>query len=682
MIRIPPESRWFQANSSDLFGSLSATKNINLDEEGYIKLSSRSVSIMSRDTGAPNGDSDVGLPHSFGRNGEGDFLVVTSDEPLEISITSSTITAAEDADDAGDNPTYSSNSYGAWFQNRWYTTEDADLVYKTGSAWTDLTLSPALTASEPHPLEVFRSRNTLCIGNGNIVQQYDTSHAASVHLTLPTDFTVVGLAYSGARMGVITELDSSISGQNQDAFFFVWDGASTSADTGIPIGSDRAAGIVAYQGTWVIITRSGNLLMYTGGGFKTIGSFPFYFRNVVWGDLSNDLSRGLNMVVEGDVILINISFEMDQYGKRLESTLPYCPSGVWCWDPKVGLYHRYSYSISNASSITATDSNINTSTNEITKTTGTIPPTGAVMRLVGTLTIGGLQNRTDYYCIKVSSTVFKLAETYEKALAGIAIDLTSVASGTHNFVAFDLIDYGATKTDAISGGIALFGTQNMIYDHAIFGSDLDDYDSTSGFKHVNITTPNLENRGYFITAKVPASGTEGSYERMIVPFRPLKTGDVVKIKVKDMELSGLPVSTDQGGIKCAWLGDSEFSFVGDLSDVKTAFDAGKEIDCEIIGGAGAGAIAKVSAISYQSSTGTYAVSLDEAVLGAASGRYCTAVFDNWRLVKTVDSTSLDNVNGYAEVVLSTPSKWNIYKIELQGVETTVEPLLLIEKPRK
>ena len=147
-------------------------------------------------------------------------------------------------------------------------------------------------------------------------------------------------------------------------------------------------------------------------------------------------------------------------------------------------------------------------------------------------------------------------------------------------------------------------------------------------------------------------------------------------------MKGLPVSTDQAGAKCSWVSTTEFNVVADLSDVKTAFDAGNEIDCEIIGGAGAGAIAKVTGISYESSSGTYAVALGESVLGATSGRYCTAVFDNWRLVKTVDSTSLDNINGYAEVVLSTPSKWNIYKIELQGVETTVEPLLLIEKPRK
>jgi len=41
MIRLPADTneKWFQPNNSDKFGSLWYTKNINLDEEGYIKLS-------------------------------------------------------------------------------------------------------------------------------------------------------------------------------------------------------------------------------------------------------------------------------------------------------------------------------------------------------------------------------------------------------------------------------------------------------------------------------------------------------------------------------------------------------------------------------------------------------------------------------------------------------------------
>jgi hypothetical protein len=48
-----------------------------------------------------------------------------------------------------------------------------------------------------------------------------------------------------------------------------------------------------------------------------------------------------------------------------------------------------------------------------------------------------LQPKTDYYLFKTSSTVFKLARTYEDALAQVAIDLTDQGSGTHWFVLAD-----------------------------------------------------------------------------------------------------------------------------------------------------------------------------------------------------------------------------------------------------
>jgi hypothetical protein len=96
------------------------------------------------------------------------------------------------------------------------------------------------------------------------------------------------------------------------------------------------------------------------------------------------------------------------------------------------------------------------------------------------------------------------------------------------------------------------------------------------------------------------------------------------VKYKNKDLLGLPVTTPQGRIstrnQCAWNGANTFSTTADLAAAKTAFDAGNELECEIIGGAGAGGIAKITDISYGS--GTYAVTLEEDIDGATSGRYC------------------------------------------------------------
>jgi hypothetical protein len=56
------------------------------------------------------------------------------------------------------------------------------------------------------------------------------------------------------------------------------------------------------------------------------------------------------------------------------------------------------------------------------------------------------------------------------------------------------------------------------------------------------------------------------------------------------------------------------------------------------------------------------------------------VFDNWKLVKTI--TSSDNEKGYADVPIGSQSKWNIYKLELEGKGVTLEPLRLISRKQK
>lgn len=675
MIRVPSDYKWKSSNNSDLFGNVVQSKNLNFDEEGYVKLSSRLVSVMSEDT-----DGDFQLPVAFGRKGEGSFEIVTagsSADPFDASISATAITVTEDS--SSNNPNFTADSSGVWFQNRWYTSVTDDLHYKSGSTWTDAGLS--LTSSVPHPLEVFRNRNTLCVGNANVVKQYTTAHAASVDLTIPADFVVIGLAYSGNKMGIITKLSATADGQNQDAYFFVWDGKTTSANSGVPIGSDMAAGIVAYKGSWVIVTRTGQLLLWNGGGFTELAAFPFYFKNLIWGDFANRVGKGVNMWVEGDVIYINLNLQMDQYGKLREDFLPGCPSGTWCLDPKVGLYHRYSPSLSPISAVVVAQGDVNTTTNVLTKTSGTIPETGNPAKYTDDQgsAIGGLAEFETYYVIKVSSTTFKLASSKENAEAGIAIDLTSQGGTQHTFMVVDVRDFGASAIGD-AGGIALMGVQSPLYDHVILGADMKDYDSASNVNHLNVSISDLENRGYLVTAKVLPSFAEDTQRKLIVPFRPLKEADQIIAKVRNTDLLGIPVTTAQGGAGFTWTGTDEFYTTANLSAVKTAFDADHEIECEIISGAGAGAMAKVSSITEED--GTYALELAESVPGAAGTRVGDAVFHNWKVIKTIQAGTTDAAKGYAEFSVAKAGKWAQYKFELRGIETTIEPFLIDVKARK
>lgn len=680
MIRIPNPT-WQQSNKSDKFGNLSATRCINLDQEGYVKLSSRAMSVYTEDSSAPGFDSQIGRIITIGRYGDGDFTSVTSDSNHDIDLSSTVVDGVEDEE--ASNPSYTVNSWGAFWQNRWYVTTATTLAYKAISggptgAWTANAVT-GLTSGVTHALEVFKNRNTLCITDANVVRQYDTSHSAGTAVTLPSDYEAIALAYSNYRMGIITRLASTLEGQGTDAYFFVWDGSSTSASMGIPIGSDAAVAIVAYKGSWVILTRTGQLLFFNGGGFDELAAFPFYYSTYVWGDFINKVALGQIMWVEGDVIYINVAFNMDQYGRFLESYLPYCPSGIWAYDPKVGLYHRYAPSQSYLNTLTVTSGGVNTTTNVLTANSGTVPSTGSMVRYAdaGGTPITGLKEYHDYFVIKLSSTTFSLAETYDAALLGAAIDITSTGAATNSFLSLEMLDFNAVDINN-SGALTVVGTYDQWGDHMIFGSDVYDYDSTNAWQHYMVTVPNAPNRGYFVTAKIYSQGTTDTQQKLVLRHKLLQDGDMIVIKEKHTDLFGLPTSTRRATNGVTWTAQNAFYTTADIEEVYDAWTAGHAIEVEVLSGAGAGAMAEISDITYAS--GTYAVTLNEDIPYVIGGRVANVQFDNFKEYARV---TVDNQkDGYVDCPIGLSSKWSMYKVELRGVNTTIEDVTLVSVPHK
>jgi hypothetical protein len=104
-----------------------------------------------------------------------------------------------------------------------------------------------------------------------------------------------------------------------------------------------------------------------------------------------------------------------------------------------------------------------------------------------------------------------------------------------------------------------------------------------------------------------------------------------------------------------WLTDTEFTFVGDLSDV----EEGDE--CEIMDGTGAGLIAHVASTPTTSST-TYTVALDSAI-GEAGG-VSTVRFQNW---KKIDSTITSADGEHKTVGTGKVNTWVQFKLVFRGL---------------
>lgn len=669
MIKIPSQD-WNQPNTSDKLGSLFATKNVNLDERGYIKLSPRSVKIIDEATNA-----DLGIAHAIGRYSQGEFQVATtSDANFLLDIDTQTLSATEES--GTNEPTMTANSHAKFWIGRWHASTATAVLSKAANGSSSATWTSritGLTSGVRHYMEVFASRNQFCVTNGNVVKQYDTSYASTVDLTVDADYEVVGIAYNAGRMGVITAIANSAADGVKEAKFYDWDGGTTTA-TGYGLETDRAIGIVPYRSSFAVLTRTGELKYFNGGGFETLAVFPFFVEDK-WFSLSGTSGGEIGdlMSVDGDSILINIATVLNAFGRKGEVSEPHIPSGIWYYDPAVGLYHRYSPSISQVGLFTVTSGNVNTTTNVLTVSSGTVPATGNIARYIYTDTteIGGLTKNHDYYIVKASATTFKLATTLENAINNITIDITSTGGSTNNFLMYTLDDYGATHYTA-SGAIGSFAETNAIYQDILFGGDVYTH-AVANNDTLCMVVPYLENRGWVMTPKIFSNTAEDTYRVLTVKYRPLKTDDKIVVKGRVRNLVGLPVSAPNSNTsdEAVWVSKTEFYTSTDLSDVETHFNNGHEIEVEFTAGAGGGQTSKLTSITGEN--GVYSCAVEDEIIGAQSGRKSFFSMDNWTTLATITSSDEDAT----DVPLDKFSgKFVQFKIELRGSETTIEELLI------
>lgn len=675
MIRIPNTDKRFSiTNNSDLFGNIWYTKNCNFDEEGYIKQSSRSVAVLTKEDA-----TNFNTPASLGRSGDANFRVVNNNQPFKAELSSGlTFTLEQDTDSGA--PGLSVDSRGVWFNSRWYVTTATGLYYKSGSTWTNTGIS--LTSGKTHAICVNKSAQTLLISDGNTVKQIDTSHSTSGlgQLTIPATYEVTHISYNNNTIGIATKLDDTVSTINEEAYFFIWNGATSQASQGFGIGSDSTMGLKAYKSSFALLARAGNLMVYNGGGFEIVASFPYYFKSLQ----VTDQNIGDNMDVDGDVIYINMSNYLNSFGERQEAYIENFPAGIWCFDPKVGLYHRYSSSLSKMKSTIALDSGVDISTNIITVGDAVVPETGeqVIFYYNPQSPIGGLMFGLVYYVIKVNSSSFKVATSYQNAIDGQSIDLTSTGSSINQLVFLTVNDFGQSLNLTRSGAVTSVGKNSLIYDHMVFGVELQDFDGTAPDPTLCITTPQFRNISSFVTTKGVSNNITDQYQKLYIKYRPLAENDRIIIKYKDKDILGLPVTTPQipSFYTCTWTSSTTLTTNANLAAAKTYFDAQQlqspigELECEITAGAGAGQMSQITNITE--SSGTYTITLSDTIVGAVNTRNCDIIINNYKLLGEITYADTEN---YKEFPIALTSKWCQVKVIMDGVEITIEELQIINE---
>jgi hypothetical protein len=676
MYKIPNENKFAQTNESDKTGNIYLTKNMNFDEAGYIQLEKRTRVIGSADDMADleNGTFGstpvqcIGYTNNQLYIGANNAIYYSTATETDDILTWTKVTAAGI-------PTLGNTSDFLSWGGALYVASGSEVGYiAAANSYTQSTTDNGTF------LCIFENLNLLAYCVDNVVKLMNSSNTVIQTLTLPTDYTVASMAWNNDRLYIGTIARQS---EGDNAMLFVWDGLGTGYNAAYPIEGHSIFSVTRYKNGVALITSNGEL-MFCSGGLSTLAYLPIYYSKYKWSNATTSSpytrvsARGL-MADKDKLYLALYSRFTNLVDEFKPNWLATFPSGVWCFDPKVGLYHRWSVGVSVSDLTNAiTTASVDVDTNVITVAGLTVPPTGTPCFYFDNRSteIAGLIPSNRYFTIKVTDATLKLASTYANAIAGTAIDLTGTGNNAQYITFHPNSEFGGTRNimgSIFKGNFDSSGNiSRAITNQLFFGSFVQGLSATAMDTTALSTVQDFqENRGYFITPKLDSDQITDIFQKMVLKWKTgLNAEDKIVVKYRTAD-NTLKDYTSETLINITWVDSNTFTIVDDLSNVSV----GDEV--EFISGAGAGYLAHITALTNDA--GTYTVDIDETVENVVAGNRGLVVFANWTKLVEIDATS---TLGYEDLAINVSGKWIQLKVELRGIETKIEELQIINATHK
>lgn len=658
-VRIPQlDKKWSVAQEGDFFGNVQDTRNVNFDDRGRISLSKKPT-VISSSAFDVTGNADIR-----------DILSIAPDNAAHLVVTNNRVftfnenTAVLTRETNTSTPVIFNGSDGVIFNSLKFvsgTTTIGNIVL--GGSWTERITG--LTSNVPHPMANFENKLQLAVGNGNEVRTYNTSYSLQVTMTLPSEYVVTSIRWRGNKIYIGTR-----NRAGQYAKIFTWNGSGTEAQAGHTVNATWVYSLTDFLSSMTALTSSGQLLWFNGGGFEKLSNFPIYYTDKSW--LSNDsyLGKCLNrgMVADGDLLYINIDGTAELNGVQPEGD-NVMPSGVWCFDPKVGLYHRNSPATNKYQTIAGSS----LSSNVVTMASNHEAETGdaVYMSNIGSLT--GITVDYTYFVIKDSDTGIKLALTAADANAGNAITLGG-STGAASFLFDDREAIGATYDNTYPGAIMTLQTEDTLRgfygSQYLFGARVLDTDGSTDI--YTLQSPAIgRNVSSFTTTLVPSEGITDTQQKLFIKFEGVNQAtDKIVVKYRLKKRFGLPTPSRQTSSGLATWSSNKVVAVDDTDKHVRQAQVGDEI--EVISGGGSGRTAHIVSIREASAT-VREFTLDEPIEGVISAQKSEIQIDNWTKLGTITNS---NTDGFQEFPIGTVGKQIEFKIEMRGVGVKVEELAL------
>lgn len=679
-------SKQYSVNlATDLFGNLARTRNLDFNRPGYLSLA-RKPYVLYTETEDANFETPLAI-----LSDDSNYYVVTTEDVFSVDPSPPGNTPNNLS--SGTPPGGGFQADGVFWQGV-LTVSDTNgyHTYDAGS-WTSRIT--ALSSSYPHPLCVSEHQQHLAIGNGPAVALYNTSHTLVTTLSLPSDHVVTWIRWRANLLWCGTR-----NIQGGEGKVFIWNGSGTAAQAAYGVGGEWAfSGCVYDVGqTIVVVSSSGQMLQFAGSGFVPLRdnagnemAFPVYYLGVPWGSNSSTsnllgkvASRG--MEARGSRIYMAVDSEIEFTNGGTPEYLPNFPSGLWVFDPKVGLYHKAGVDHKKFAAVTF--SSLSNST--LTMSAAQVYETGDPVQITNVGSLTGDIDNIIYYAIKVNSTQIKLALTPQQALAGANIEITgSVTSAAMVMNVYQSV--GAPKSGRTGGvcvvkaaGFARFAGIEVVYSSEVTtpaGATIGAVMSLGMGKNV----------GSFVTPKIQAGAITDTFSRLVSKFGDLNipTRKII-VKYRTKNRWGLPGRRDMRNGKATWVNSTSFTVNPKTYDVYS-LQEGDEV--EFLDGAAAGYTAHISDITVDSST-QWTITIDETMPDVTASDASRILFDNWtkyRVISTTDDAAAAAA-GFLKAALSgedsdakNKAKWIELKFELRGytdIEETMdfEEVVLINTP--
>jgi hypothetical protein len=671
------KSGWKSIQGSDLLGTLVRSRNIDLSEPGYVKLAKKPCCIFNNVGVAGTGDVDVGTPVAMAAD-DNYYYLMTPTKFQGATISETALTFADLPTSGMPDVVVTSDMvvYNGAIAASGTTTLDYYSGFDgTANSGTWTNASDFSLGTNPHPLAVILSRNTLAIGDANKVYQTDTGAWTDDDtniLTIPSAYVVTSMRFRNNKLYVGTR---STNGAN--AMLFVWNGSGTSAEAAWPVDAQWIYSVCEYENSVAVLTSAGQLLYFSGAGFQELANFPVYYTSHSWmqnatGNVTRGKAVNRSMWAIGKTIYINIEGEARGNADRQDYLQP---GGLWIYDPSVGLYHRAGF-VSEPYRILAISS---LASSIFTFGSNHGCETGDAVWAHTVSNIAALTQGRVYYAIKESATAFKLALSPADALAGRHITCTGTISGDK--LAVETLDALSGVGQLIPGPVHGFTRlmPNQFFGEEVFFSGTLYGPTMSSGQHSIMSLGMGRNVGSFITPKIYGQGAKDFFQKLFLNIRGLNLDtDKVVVKYRTSERFGLPTPIRISGSGLTWVDGTSFTINTATKDVKS-IQVGDEVD--FTQGAATGYTAHIATID--DSTSTWTITLDETIPEVAASDASDFIVDNWKKLATITNASRDIDKGFFEQPLGEgASAWVQFKIELRGVGVAINMMDVINGVQK